>query len=343
MPRASSGASGAWYSRKVGVVSVPAASAGTAAGPPRARAAVRTSKRGRRPRAFRRDKATAESGGRDGQVFDADRAVPAHRPRLPSLLVARILVVEHESGCPLDRLGDWLAAAPGVDLDVRRPWTGEALPDRLEHDGLIVLGGTMGANDDDRYPWLTPTKALLTAGVRERVPTLGICLGAQLLAVACGGRVEVGAAGIEAGVVDAAWRPEAADDPLLGGLPDPYPGPSMHQDAIVELPRGATWLAATAAYPHQAFCVGDRAWGVQFHPEVGVSTFRGWADGLAHSWQRFGLDGDEVVAELVRRDVEVAAAGRALADRFVSLVGNHRPRPSPGSACSPTAGAGSLP
>lgn len=222
-------------------------------------------------------------------------------------------VVEHEPGCPLDRFGDWLDDA-GAAVRVLRPYAGDPLP-AAPGAGLIVLGGQANAYADDVAPWLPAVRSLLAAAAAEGTPTLGICLGAQLLAVACGGRVDVGAApGRESGVADVRWRPEAAGDPLVGGLADPFPGPSMHADAVAELPPGAVWLASSAMYPHQAFRVGAAAWGVQFHPEVSEPTFAGWAARLP------GVDAAAVVRELVTRDADVVAAGRALATRFARIV-----------------------
>lgn len=229
-----------------------------------------------------------------------------------------VLVVQHEDTCPVDRLGAWLDEA-GVRVELRRPYAGDTVPERVEQDGLVVLGGHMGAYDDDVAPWLPATRALLARCVADEVPVLGVCLGAQLLAVACGGRVEVGAGGIEAGVVDVRWRPAADGDALFGGRMQTA-GPSMHLDAVVELPPGAVWLGETSAYPHQAFRVGAAAWGVQFHPEVSLATFRGWAANHASDWERWGLSGDEVVAQLQHRDTEVARAGRELAARFSAVL-----------------------
>ena len=230
-----------------------------------------------------------------------------------------VLVVQHEDRCPLDRMQGWLAA---VDVEPVwcRPYLGDAVPATVAQDALVVLGGHMGANDDADCPWLPRVRTLLANSVGDATPTLGICLGAQLLAVAAGGRVEVGAAGLEGGVLDVRLRPEAADDPLLAGLPDPLPAPSMHADAVVELPPDAVWLGATTAYPHQVFRVGGAAWGVQFHPEVSLPTYRAWAAGHEQDWAAAGTDGAAVVEQLVRREQEVAAVGRALTARFARLL-----------------------
>lgn len=223
----------------------------------------------------------------------------------------RVVVIEHEPGCPLDRFSGWLR---GVTVEVVRPHAGESVPSDVR-DGLIVLGGQMSAYDDGVAPWLPAVRNLLARSAADGVPTLGICLGAQLLAVACGGRVEVAAApGRESGVIDVRWRPEAASDPLVAGLADPFPGPSMHADAVVELPPDSTWLGRSDMYPHQVFRVGRAAWGVQFHPEVSLRTFTGWARELPE------VDVETVTAEFKRRDGEITAASRVLAERFAERV-----------------------
>jgi len=223
----------------------------------------------------------------------------------------RVVVIEHEPGCPLDRFGGWLR---GVDTEIVRPHAGDSVPADVR-DGLIVLGGQMSAYDDGVAPWLPAVRDLLARSAADGVPTLGICLGAQLLAVACGGRVEVAAAaGRESGVIDVMWRLEAALDPLVAGMADPFPGPSMHADAVVELPPDSTWLGRSEMYPHQAFRVGAAAWGVQFHPEVSLPTFTGWAR------EHPEVDVETVTAEFKRRDGQLAAAGRALAERFAKRV-----------------------
>ncbi len=231
-----------------------------------------------------------------------------------------VTVVQLDPAVPLDRFAAPLAVAGAVRLV--RADRGEDAGPVANLDGLVVLGGRMSAHDE-REPGVAATRALLADAVAAGVPTLGICLGAQLLAVAAGGRVDVAAPpGREAGVVDVRWRPEAATDPLLGGLAAEAartgsrstPMPSMHADAVVDLPRGATWLASSRTYPYQAFRVGERAWGVQFHPEASPATMHAWAVDAGDA-DVAGID-----AQTAAADDRVAPAGAVVATAFAGLV-----------------------
>ncbi|HEX7804836.1 MAG TPA: type 1 glutamine amidotransferase [Cellulomonas sp.] len=232
-----------------------------------------------------------------------------------------VTVVQQDANVPLDMFEEWL---DGVELRTIHSYAGEPVPvDPTEvGDGLIVLGGEMSAVDDVVAPWLPATRELLAAASASGVPTLAICLGAQMLALARGGRLQVAAPpGIEAGVIDVQWRPEAVGDALLGGLLDltvaeerrSTPMPSMHSDAVVDLPRGATWLASSAMYPYQAFRVGS-AWGVQFHPEAGTELLSAWAD------ESDDVDTAEVREAYARRADQLTDAGCRIAQAFVALV-----------------------
>jgi GMP synthase-like glutamine amidotransferase/GNAT superfamily N-acetyltransferase len=196
------------------------------------------------------------------------------------------------------------------------PWRGDAVPERVtEHDALVVLGGPQQAYDDGSAPWLRATKDLLRAAVADDVPVLGICLGAQLLAEATGGRVALGDQGIEAGVRLVVKRDAAWDDPLFRDVPLTPTVFQWHEDAIVALPPGALLLAASSKYPHQAFRVGRRAYGLQFHPEPRAETLRHWgADyGAASSrraWTRTRWPSGRRGARRGRG--VLAAAGRAV-------------------------------
>jgi GMP synthase (glutamine-hydrolysing) len=222
----------------------------------------------------------------------------------------RVLAVQN---APHDPLGALATCMDGIEVETVRIYDGDPVP-RAAYDGLVVLGGSMAA--DDPTGWLPDVQELLARAVADGIPTLGICLGAQLLAMACGGEVEVSAEpGREAGVVDIGWRAEASSDPLVAGLPDPYPGPSWHVDAVSELPPAAVWLGASATYPHQAFRVGEAAWGLQFHPEVSLNDYRVWASRVG------GPVEAAAVASYEAREHEVESAGRVLARRFAALCG----------------------
>uniref|UniRef100_UPI0030F5F37D type 1 glutamine amidotransferase n=1 Tax=Nocardioides salarius TaxID=374513 RepID=UPI0030F5F37D len=157
----------------------------------------------------------------------------------------RLLVVQHEDDCPPALVGGWLADA-GCELEVCRPYAGDALPaDPAAYDALLVLGGSMGADEDADHAWLGPTKQLLRDAVGAEVPTLGICLGHQLLASALGGRVEVNPRGRTVGLVPVEWTDDAAGDPLVGALATTRRGVHWNNDVVTELAPGALVLART--------------------------------------------------------------------------------------------------
>ena len=170
---------------------------------------------------------------------------------------ATVLVVQHEESTGPGWFGEWLREA-GLVLDVAHPYLGTALPDIGAYDGLLVLGGAMGPADDERCPWLPATRALMADAVVRSLPTFGICLGGELLALACGGEVARGRNGPELGVLPVQARPEAADDPLFGGIVDASVV-QWHWEEIATLPESAVWLVTGDAYPHQAFRVGPAA------------------------------------------------------------------------------------
>ena len=241
------------------------------------------------------------------------------------MALTRLLVVEHEADAGLGRLAPVLRQA--ARLDVHRPYLGDRLPDGLSgHQGLIVLGGAMSAWDDEVAPWLPATRGLLAGAVGAGLPTLGICLGAQLLAVATGGRVERGDRGLEVGLVPVTALPAATDDALLGTAAGddesiPVEVAQYHQDAITELPPDATLLATGERYPHQAFRVGKSGWGVQYHPEVTAADFAAWLRDGHGAVRAAGLDAAEIARRYAAAEPGLAAVARAHAGAFAALLG----------------------
>ncbi|GAA4514120.1 type 1 glutamine amidotransferase [Nonomuraea ferruginea] len=222
-----------------------------------------------------------------------------------------VLVVQNSRSGGPGRWGGWLEEA-GLRLDVVHAYDGEPVPDRLRHDAMIMLGGGYLPGDDDRAPWLAPTRKLVAEALAAEVPLFGICLGGQMIAEVAGGEVTADAGAPENGSLPVTIRPEAADDPLFHDLPGVVPAIEHHVDAITALPPGAVWLAETARCPYQAFRVGGRAWGVQFHPEVPPGRIR--------EWRADGFDPDEVYARAVADEPVSAPIWREVALRFAGLV-----------------------
>jgi GMP synthase (glutamine-hydrolysing) len=193
--------------------------------------------------------------------------------------VTRLLVaVVHETD-PAARLGDWLRAA-GAELDERHLGTGDELPVTLDGvDGLVVLGGPQSALDDEQTsPELVPVRNLLKQALDADVPTLAVCLGAQLLAQVGGGVVRKGIEGPEVGAMLVAKRDAADKDPVFRPLPLTPDVLQFHHDEISQLPTGATLLASSPVYANQAFRVGRHVYGLQFHIETTPEMVHEWAE-----------------------------------------------------------------
>ncbi|MGH8940471.1 MAG: type 1 glutamine amidotransferase [Actinomycetes bacterium] len=231
----------------------------------------------------------------------------------------RVLVVQHEKETGPGWWGDWLADA-GLALDVRHPYAGDEMPPVTSYAGVVVLGGAMGPADDGACAWLPATRALLADAVAAGVPTFGICLGAELLVVACGGTVRRGEAGPELGVLDIEPLPAAAADAVLGVLPSTARVLQWHWEEMVSLPPGGVELAASAVYRTQAFRLGDAAWGVQGHPEVTPAIAATWARDDSPLLVAAGRRPEELLAELESAQQALATTWRPVAAAFAAVV-----------------------
>ena len=229
----------------------------------------------------------------------------------------RVLGVLHPGGGGSGLLAE-RAAAAGHDLAEWTPARGEHMPGALESFGaVVVFGGGMNVRDAGRLPWLRAEIELLREALQAGVPALGICLGAQLLAVAAGAEVRRGEAP-EIGWFEVA---RGAGDPVLDALPERFDAYEWHSYTF-ELPAGAVELARSAICP-QAYRLGAHAWGVQFHPEVTPEIVREWA-------LDFGSDPDAVALRFDPAEHLAAARerlpawmelGRRLFDAFLATAG----------------------
>lgn len=237
--------------------------------------------------------------------------------------MSRVLIVKTGTTLPALRARrgdyeDWIAAGLGVAreaVDVVRPAADEPLPAPDAPLGIVVTGSS--AMVSDREPWSERTAAWLADAVRAGTAVLGICYGHQLLAHGLGGEVGRNPAGREMGTICLRLEAAAADDPLLGGLgTGPLAVQATHRESVLALPSGARGLAASDADRHQAFAVGERAWGVQFHPEFDAEVMRGYVNARRDVLCVEGLDPEAMLSA-----IRETPAGPAILRRFSVLLG----------------------
>lgn len=181
-----------------------------------------------------------------------------------------VLVLRHGDDIPLGLLGDALAAAgiPWVEVMLH---DGNAIPPLDDFSGLVVLGGVMGVYDEEKHPWLAGEKRVIVAAHDAGVPSLGICLGAQLFADALGGRAYRADSPPEIAFMVPRLTDEGAVDPVVREFDAPVV--VFHQDAW-DLPPGATLLARSYRFNH-AFRLGSVV-AIQAHPEADAAIVEGW-------------------------------------------------------------------
>jgi GMP synthase (glutamine-hydrolysing) len=238
----------------------------------------------------------------------------------------KLLVLQHVAREPLGMLDPLLRDAglrlryvnfardPAAQVDIGR------------YAGLIVLGGPMNADQADRYPHLTHETEILRRAIEREIPTLGICLGAQLLAVALGARVHPNP------VPEIGWYPlslsaTAAGDPLFRHLAGDAAVFQWHAYTFTE-PPGTEHLASTASCGNQAFRYGDFAYGLQFHLEVDRELIRTWLE-LSESQHELDALGGAAHAQEIERQTSVylersQAQATHVFDAFIRRVGARR-------------------
>ena len=206
--------------------------------------------------------------------------------------------------------------ATSLPLLVLDPRFGDTLPAPDAIAGAIVTGSH--AMVSHREPWSEQTAQWLARLVAHGTPLLGICFGHQLLAHAMGGEAGDHPGGIEIGTVDIALTEAARGDALMRDLPPRFDAHAAHKQSALRLPDGAVLLATSAHESHQAFRLGERAWGLQFHPEFDAATMRGYVDSMADELGAQGVD----VASL-RDRVKATAIAAQLLGRFAHIAEEH--------------------
>lgn len=174
----------------------------------------------------------------------------------------RAHVLQHVPFEGLGSIGAWLSARR-ADVSYTRFFENPSLPAVGDIDLLIAMGGPMSVNDEEQLPWLRAEKRFVAQAVAQGKPVLGICLGAQLIANALGARVYPGPH------KEIGWFPVTAEprDEKTFAFPAELRAFHWHGETF-DLPSGAVRLARSAACANQAFQVGERAIGLQFHLET---------------------------------------------------------------------------
>jgi GMP synthase-like glutamine amidotransferase len=201
-----------------------------------------------------------------------------------------------------DTLVRWLvpdSAAPGEPTD---------------YDAVMVFGGAMHPDQDAEHPWLPGEASFIRDALDARVPLLGVCLGAQLIARATGAWVGPNGAS-EVGWFPVDLNESAREDPVLGALPRRFDAFQWHHYTF-ELPPGAELLGTSEA-ARQAYRIGDRVWAVQFHPEVTRVMLDHW---LVSGEPELPKPIDVVRRETDERLGTWNRQGRALCDSFLDVA-----------------------
>jgi GMP synthase (glutamine-hydrolysing) len=211
----------------------------------------------------------------------------------------RALLLRHESPDTFGVAPEALRSV-GIEPVAVDTWeTGDDWPDVAGFDAFIVFGGSVSSLDDAVHPHLARERAMLRRAMEHDVPTLGVCLGAQLLAQACGAsvaRADVPEVGFKLLALTEAGKADPTLAPFRGA-----PAFQWHEDAF-ELPSSATLLATGEMNGIQAYRIGS-ALGVQFHPEITEDELEAWID-LAGGDMRivWGRDPEDFRAE-IRREI----------------------------------------
>jgi len=184
--------------------------------------------------------------------------------------VVGLHIIQNDPEVPPGNIVEYLT----IPYSIHHPYRGERLPEADQVRALIVMGGAMGANDEREHAFLLDVKQLIRQVVASGIPYLGICLGGQLLAAALGAKVVSGRWG-ELGTLPVHLTADGQADPLFSGIVRQFATFQWHHDSF-DIPAAGMLLATSPACPHQAFRVGESAWGIQFHPEVTTQIIRNW-------------------------------------------------------------------
>ena len=243
----------------------------------------------------------------DSEREDSPPAAGESPNRVNGTAPGTMLMIFHRRELQAGAVGQWLSAR-GYALDIRCPRFGDTLPETLAgHAGAIMFGGPMSANDPDGY--IREEIDWLAVPLSENKPFLGICLGAQMLAIHLGAEVRPHPDEI----IEAGYYPIEPNEAGAALVAWPHQVYQWHREGF-SLPSGARQLASSRDFENQAMQYGDKAFGVQFHPEMTLAMIHRWTTLAGH---RLTLPGAHPRTEHIAAHHHHGPGVRAWIDRFM--------------------------
>jgi GMP synthase-like glutamine amidotransferase len=234
-----------------------------------------------------------------------------------------ILIIKHIDIEGPETIGEYFKSQ-GYSLKVIDLSLGDSLPADLANiEAVVVLGGPMNVYEEDKYPFLKEENIFIKKVLKKRIPYLGICLGAQLLAKACGAKVT------QSPVKEIGWfkvelTEEGKKDSFFTGLSDKINVFQWHGDTFA-IPDGGKWLGRAKGCVHQAFKVGPNAYGVQFHFEITDKSIKDWSSAYFKGKKTLKIRKQAMLNKYRLKKHIFHQMGNKMCHNFLELVDKKKP------------------
>jgi GMP synthase-like glutamine amidotransferase len=232
-----------------------------------------------------------------------------------------VAIVQHETSVPPGLIAEVIDEA-GIEVLMVHAWDAQgSWPSSKDVSALVVMGGTMNVDELDRYPFLEKSRALMTDAIHDEVPTLGVCLGSQMMARVLGSDV-YRSDRRNATFSGMKTTTEGQSDPVMGPFSDGTPVLQFHEDTFSVPPDAVLLATSDSSGLPQAFRFGTTAYAVQFHFEVDRSILKGWIDDIGPGRMRddWGVSPDGLLEVAGSYLPDQDRAGRELVRGFLTLI-----------------------